>query len=436
MVSRRSLLIVLALLLSTVPTAWIDDSSDSTSRPKDAGHTLAASLALTYTSNWDSNPQDFGPNDTIVGDHVVVTASIITGIGELEPYETLVEFTSGFLFETTQELVIPDAIQIEIPPIDPDQYAWVVVKGIKRGDLVRVVGDFTNNDSDFFAWDATVGTWERTYANNLLGFDMASENHPEVGSFMWTSRNDTMLVACSCYDHQPGNFTLTVDTRVGWQVSNPGSSVSWDTYSFLGANQTTDLRIAGECTEGTYELTVENVTICNFFAPQVSVQVNGMGNSVYNISWSSTDPNSADVNYYAVTLQRASSTFRETLASNLTQCWLLWDSWGYETGEYFVMVEAFSLDFTTSWELAPDVYWPEVEINESTYWPGDSAIGRSRMIDIGDTSTQTMTESATTTVTQSGGAGPMTYVLYGVDMVAVVVIVLSGVSIAKRRLEP
>jgi hypothetical protein len=336
----------------------------------------SATLSLTYTSRWSPSPQPLEPGSFAVGDHVQLSASVETLPGEPEVTMTRMELYRGFFFETTQPLVDPGNEGIsELPPdpISELDLAWVAVSGLSVGDNLRVLGDYTNGDTDFFAWSADTPFEERTIANNVLGTSMAGDSHPEAGTFTWWSRNDTIIVGVLNYDGDPGNFTLIVDTREDIEIEDGGNTVSFDTYGFFMRNQTTDVYVYGETSTGAvHEFEVQNLTICNYFSPHMAVAAMPIAPWTFNISWTSWDLNEDDVNFYSVWALDEDSGTVHLLSENLTQSWYVWNSSLLIPAEYRVRVRAYSTDFQWRKEIAPGAYWPDdVAVGPSTYWPGD-----------------------------------------------------------------
>ena len=341
-----------------IPTGLVERSSS------------AEGLQLFYTSRWNSTPTPLAEGDLAIGDHVVLHAFV----DEPDVYQTNLSLASGFLDYHTAPLIIPSNPGAALGGgiINASEFAWHSVSGLKRGDVVRIVGDFTNTDSDFIAWPSDIPMDERTIANNILGALMLTDAHPEVAMIDWTSLCDTVDIACLCYDEQSGTYELNVDTRVSIVIPSSGNSVSFDTYSFLGANQTfTWVEVNAKNSTG-FEYSYRiGLGVCNYFAPDCEVAVDEAEYPVYNITWSCLDLNQDDTNYFDVLLSSDGGITYYQLASNLTEKHYVWDSAGFLEHEYLVKIRAYSADFTVTKEIAPGIFWPDVEISRQTYWPGD-----------------------------------------------------------------
>ena len=111
----------------------------------------------------------------------------------------------------------------------------------------------------------------------------------------------------------------------------------------------------------------ENVSISNFFAPDVRVNlptVHPSDDKTYNISWSCSDRNADDVNYYSVWLSGNDGISYMLLVRNLTRTWHLWNSTYWFENDYTFRVRAYSLDFTIAGMT-------DVSDPPAGYWPGD-----------------------------------------------------------------
>jgi hypothetical protein len=340
----------------------------------------SAQMELSYTSRWESASHPLGNGEIAVGDHVVLTATVTAPTAEHEEVlNTRIEVTAGFFFQTNAPLVVPsgDPGVMFWDVIDPSYFAWVNVIGLAHGDIVLLTGNFTNGDSDFMAWRPETPPSERTYANNLLGADMATGDKPESGSFEWMFDTDSMEVACLCYDRQPGNFTLTISSLVSVDSEESGSMVSVDTY-LLGRNVTANIQVTAVTNSSTvYSFDAQDVVLRNFFSPTLEIHAPvDLGESLYRFSWSSTDANADDINLYSVWLSGDGGVSYNLLARNLSVSTYDWNSAGFLLRDYIYRVRAYSIDLTTRFEIVPGQCWPDdVILAEDSYWPGDYTDG-------------------------------------------------------------
>jgi hypothetical protein len=266
---------------------------------------------------------------------------------------------------------------------------------------------------------------DRSYGNNLLGGQMATGAHPEIGSFT-ADRSGDVDFGILNYDGAAGTYDLSVDTRLGLEPARVyADNFQLDTY-YLLANQTYAVLVDSDTGVNIrYTLEYADIFIGNFFAPEVTVDTpTDLGSNVFEFSWSSTDRNADDTNYYSVWLSSDGGVSYNVLARNLTGTTYQWDSSGFLEQEYIVRVRAYSLDFTTTVDDWPD----GVEINEETYWPGDFGDGFSDPFTAGDVPTTTVPTTTEPTTTEPGpgpvGLDPLLIGLVGGIGVGVVVILI------------
>ncbi len=324
---------------------------------------------LTWTSRTQQVPQLLENESIAVGDHVVLNA---TFPDSLNITHCEMRVWSGFTYTTTRPLVVPtDPGGVFSGIIDPAQFDWVVIKGIEKNLTVNISCNFTNTDSDFMAWDGALDQSEYTYSNNML--NMVSGNNPETDSLIWTSDNDTMVLGCLNYDcTEIGNWTLNIQVGIDAIESVNASSIGMDTYYITGRNQSCFVCATGYTDlNESIVLLREQVRICNFFAPNVTIYppvTLPSDDKTYNISWSCFDRNADDVNYYSVWISSNDGYTYLLVAQNLTRTWHLWNSTGWFESCYTFRVRAYSLDFTIAGMT-------DVSDPPAGYWPGDYSDG-------------------------------------------------------------
>lgn len=240
-------------------------------------------VSNTYYSNSDPTVRTFTSGDTLTGDHVIVNVTFsqefLPNMPEYTVSSTEVNFLTGILYENSGPLVIPSASYDPFSGmIDPNEFAWEYITGIKSGDTVDILCDFTNGDSDIMAWWYSIdgvmqddSTW--SYGNNLLAGQMSTSNKPESGQFVadFSGSEATLAVGIFDYDLASGSYDLTVDTRAGVKASSDTNSVVYDTYDF-GMNVTrTVVGTAYNDLGQAFESSWTDVEINNFFSPDVEV---------------------------------------------------------------------------------------------------------------------------------------------------------------------
>ncbi len=364
----------------------------------------APTLELSWTSRDSPSPTVVTTGGSAAGDHVMLKAAWTDGVNPGMPEFAITTVQMKVLYGTLFYAEGPnvhatDPGGVFSGIIDPAQFAWELVPGIVEGDDVRITCDFDGADVDVLVWWDDLPMGDRTYANNLV--TMATGDHPETDSFTATRSGD-LAFGILDYAGDGGNYYLTVDTRLGLEPARvTGSEFTMDTY-FLLANQTYSVLVDSDTgTNLRYTQEIPNIFIGNFFAPVVTVNVPiDEGSNVFNFTWSATDLNADDVNYYSVWLSNDVGVSFQLLATNLTGTTYLWDSSGYlERDNYIVRIRGFSIDFTnhTGFGILADVS------DESLYWPGDFGDGLSPEFSAGDvpytppTTTPTPTTSTPTT---------------------------------------
>jgi hypothetical protein len=251
----------------------------------------------------------FGGGETLAGDHVELNFTYTDYSFPMNPdfeiVETELAFLSGLFFEDEDiPLVVPTAafppawpFNNPNSPIPADQVSVAILKGLAPGDPVRIVADFSIGDCDFWVVD---GETPWAYGNSLVADTMASSAHPEVGSFTWTSSNDTLILICWNYDQDPGTWSYTVDTRSAEaQPREPGRTVIFDTYDFY-FNITKDIQVTAYTgTEVAWVETLNAVSFGNFFNPTIDLLAPTGGEDwstgTHKVTFTADDANGDDI---------------------------------------------------------------------------------------------------------------------------------------------
>ena len=334
--------------LEPVPLNFVSDDSSG--------------VNLTWTSRTQQIPQLLENDSKAVGDHVVLNATFPSNENITQ---CKMHIWDRFFFATSRPLV-PTSLNGSFEMfIDPVQCDWVTIQGFEIGDLVNITGNFTNSNCDFYAWDASVNPLEYTRSNNLL--NMESYDKPEHDSFIWSSENDTMKLACYNFDNTSiGNWSVYIEVGNHLTEIEEGSSIEIDTYYFINMNQTYSIKVTGYTDlNESFETYWENVEICNFFEPALPavISIYTSDDIVFNITWICEDQNQDDVNYYSLWLSRDGGVTHVLLRQNLTQTWFGWNSSNWLEADYIARVRAYSVDYTSG----------ECQLDDppSSYWPGD-----------------------------------------------------------------
>ncbi|MFX1485304.1 MAG: LamG-like jellyroll fold domain-containing protein, partial [Promethearchaeota archaeon] len=121
-------------------------------------------------------------------------------------------FAGEAIFYSDSDLVVPDEGYDPFTGdiIDPTQFSFMLIEGLPAGELIEMIADFSNGDSDFMVWPADLDMELRSYDNELAGNALASTNNPERTSFFLPEGCDSIVVGCFDYDRQPGTWEITI----------------------------------------------------------------------------------------------------------------------------------------------------------------------------------------------------------------------------------
>jgi len=166
-------------------------------------------------------------------------------------------------------------------------------------------------------------------------------------------------------------------TGINEMVISLGSTISYDTYYLDRTNQTYNIKLNGTTAVNDFVIALrENVTICNFFTPNITVNYPiEIDSNIVNLTWFCNDKNEDDENYYSLWLSRDSGVTFVLLMQNITQTWFLWDASNWILANYIVRIRAYSVDMTSENNRLDD---PPM-----SYWPGDSSEAFSGPVAVG-----------------------------------------------------
>ncbi|MGY5879399.1 MAG: hypothetical protein RTV31_04065 [Candidatus Thorarchaeota archaeon] len=317
---------------------------------------------ITWSARTQQIPQLVENNSIAAGDHVIVNGTFSPS---LNVTECELNIWNGFTFTSNRSIIPvsdPEASFEEY--IIYDDFDWVVIKGIERGLTVNITCNFTSANCDFMAWIGSMNSSLYSYSKSIV--DMSAGDRPEQDSFIWEWANDTMVLGClNTANSSTGSWTAIVQIGVNSTTSCSGSTISLDTYYLESRNQTYNIKLTG--TTDTYDtLTIQrdNVTLCNFFAPVVTVNAPyeiGVDTDFWNLSWSCSDMNRDDVNFFSVWISHDSGVTFIYLYDNTTATTFIWDTTSWLDTNFIVRVIAYSCDITSAkcgFDNPPDSYWP------------------------------------------------------------------------------
>jgi hypothetical protein len=246
-----------------------------------------------------------------------------------------------------------------------ERLAWTTFSGIPSGVTVALVASWdTDRDCDFLAWHGGQDSESYSFANNILGSDMATDNSKEIGRFVWDYPSQSLYIAG--FSMLSDWVSIRVDLYYA-DYSNAvdeGNSVSCPTY-YLGENITFDALYWGYTMDDLTEFAFfPDLTIVQFWAPVVTLESFGQVNATsWEVSWSCRDESPYDINLYEVGLSYHSEYFFVPIAENLSDTHYVWDSSGYEMDTYWLRIRAYSVDVL--YHPGPYVSIP------GDYFPGD-----------------------------------------------------------------
>ena len=382
---------ILLISLATLPINNSSSNSDSaldSSRENDSQPLIdsidrvpvttftqsSSTVELTWTSRDDDVRRIFVP-PVASGDHVILHVDAYDQLIQT----SLLDFTPSF--SQTNILEIPSEgynpyFDFDMSP-DDGELSWFSFYGLQRGQLVTIVGLFSNSDCDFMAW--TGGTDPMSYVDNIIGALMTTTSNPEGVCFEWDFNSQELIIACYNCDGETGWVELNVFVDSTADVVAAGNYIAYDTYEFQ-ENVTVPLLYLG-LTDGILMESVFHpaLTFNNYFTPNITqFPPIGLGAKQFNFTWTCSDHNQDDVNYYSVWLSSDSGFTYQLLAGNLTDTFFVWDSTGFMIREnYLVKIRAYSLDFTYR-------DYCRVDNPPASYWPGDFSDSESFEIDAGD----------------------------------------------------
>ena len=336
----------------------------------------------TYVNAWTSNTMttsaSFSNLSELVGDHVVISNNwSLPASASLPEYNITSSRTT--ILTGSYEVMTGSYADPEINNTWPilltytDNYVWETVEGIIAGDNVSIALDAQDGqDSAFDVW-----TWDDANSDGfvdldeignttLLFVDTFAINGSEAGSYIATESGSIAIrIYAYAYAYHPGvNYIVSVDTRASidvWSDADP-EYTEFDTYE-LGRNITATVQYyCYTDAEVVFFDELVSVTFANFFAPDITVNAPiDLDNDIWNITWSSTDKNANDVNFYSIWFSRDGGVTFVLLWQNLTSTNYVWDSSNWLQDVYLFRIRAYSADLTSekcSLDSPPSSYWP------------------------------------------------------------------------------
>ncbi|MGY5863999.1 MAG: hypothetical protein RTV41_05310 [Candidatus Thorarchaeota archaeon] len=444
-------LLLVLLILSIMPLyrPYVVDSGvfDSPRNPSlihETSSDAESNVTFTWTSRWQTEPQDIINGSSIAGDHIV-----INGSWNVPVTNSQITIRSGF--NETREGTIPEpGTTYELPANlnYPQDFVWETFDGIHSGDDVRVFLNLTpGGDPSFYVFHWRDSDYDQEVDLNELGdliFSMDDDGFEisEAASFKSPlSQPIAIRVYCWNYAYSENmTYALQVDTRdevvIESEPESP-SEILFDTYC-LFRNITTNITLSATHDSDVMSIVYIGISLANYFSPIVNmhppvrldvelpytfpstltIPVWPILQGRYNLSWTCYDLNANDTNYYSVWLSDDGVTFL-LFQQNLTETFFVWDSTGYVAMDHIYRVRAYSLDFTTN---ENDTSLCSTDNPPESYWPGDYADSSTD----GWQSTRVITPSTTVTTTTSNipqlQDDTLLFVTAGVGVIVVIIL--------------
>jgi hypothetical protein len=329
-----AVMIVLVCGLSVLVPAASSSLLRSNSPPDLA--CMSEDLQPFYVRWWSRDrvvPELLTDGAVIQGDQISVEAVFPRSRSSPEENVASISWTasSGMVVNRSGSLVIPDdGCNPFGEDIDLAQFAWERIDGINRGDNVRLSVRHTNIDTDVLVfWNAPNKSLWRA-ETSILGYHMATGRVGiETGDFI-ADRSGCLMVGIYSFDHQSGEYTLTLDTSEIQTGDCSGNAFTCSTWQW-GKNITLDFTFAGVTVSGSpVTHTLSHVTFENFFSPSVGNIRVSMGGTIKSIMWEVSDRNLYEEHRYEVLISRDAGRTFQLLAGSLHEAIYIWDTAGFE----------------------------------------------------------------------------------------------------------
>ncbi len=293
---------------------------------------LVSNNLATWWSYDDPEPQQLMSNSIIEGDSIRIQAQFEEDDENPESQIDTISWVAskGFVVNRTGTLLIPEEeYEPFIMGVEVEQFRWEYIEDIQLNDFVQVNLVHSNTDTDVLVYWNGTNTDGWSAATSILGLVMATANlNGESGSFV-ADRSGVLAVGIYCYDKQPGEYYLTVNTRESESGIAQGNAVRYDTWRW-GQNVTIDIEFVGTAANGMIsKLSYTNVTFQNFFRPVVAnVNVVSQGD-IKHITWDIVDRNRYESHSYEVLISLDAGLSFQLVAAGLQSPFYAWNIAGY-----------------------------------------------------------------------------------------------------------
>ncbi|MHA1929299.1 MAG: S8 family serine peptidase, partial [Candidatus Thorarchaeota archaeon] len=316
-----------------------------------------ATVDPSWTSNNSPMPTSFTGGDILTGDHVVIqnvwSVTVPTNLPEYAINSSRISFLSGLFYENTGTLIDPQGMDDWPVPLTGDNFLWETVDGINAGDLVNIeLQSISDTSFDVYEWidfnaDDTVQI-DELFGSAFISVDDGGDGATEYGSFYaYTDMSIAIRVFAWAWAWNPGDtYTLTVDSRVSYDIDSPTATATHDTYQF-GINTTMTVQFTAWNDAGIeYNYHLGEVTFNNYFVPDVTVTSPNGGETwtgTNSILWTCTSHNvDFDPEHEVYVSNDNGQTFM-LIANGLTTTSLSWNVSSWQIMDSY-MVKVQTLD--------------------------------------------------------------------------------------------
>ena len=383
---NRGLLIIVLLILMSSPQLDVVQSKENLQVTPSRGNSLVAQdsadnlLRLQWWSRDSPSPKVLEDGTTIIGDQITVQASFDDSHYSPGVIVDEVRWSAsrGFIEHRNGELIIPyDGYEPFIMGLEIDQLGWERIDGIQRGDNVSISLTHNNTDTDVLVYWADIDPSLWMTDGGLTGRDLATARPTETGSFI-ADHDGAIMVGIYSYDHQPGTFNLSVDTREEDTGIETGNQVRYNTWSW-GRNVTISMEFKGLMANGTtVSRGLSNLTINGFFNPVITnVRVLPFGLLRY-VVWDVLDRNQNDAFEYEFLVSLDGGVSFMLLASGFNDNFYEWNTGGFDAYETCIIqiraIDSTGLTcsgFSETFSVGAKAYYA------GTFWFATSSSGNS-----------------------------------------------------------
>jgi hypothetical protein len=282
-------------------------------------------LAITWTSRAHPESQPLENGTSLIADGIKINVTYVGYAFTQEVQWMNVTCSSPIDYCSHRRLMKPaEEYSAFSGTIEPSQFAWERIEGIREGRTVSLRCSFSGGNNDVMAWWAETDNSTWTYANNVLGNMMVTPSNPERMNFL-ANRSGTLVVGIYNTEKQGGFYTFNATSSVTFYRTGENNvlidAVVW------GSVTTTDIFVVGRNDmDNLFRLTVYGVGVENFFVPAVTnLEVSANETSAL-ITWDILDRNANESHFAEISLSSDGGQTYQLLAVGIAEKHYLWDS--------------------------------------------------------------------------------------------------------------